>query len=313
MADGLFLSVLSIIRELGLLDDSLLSYWASMSFNRLWNTKIEIDSSNVAWGLGFSWKNTSSTEPFTITTCLVVQGLKDAIHLIDPNQNNLLEKSINWLRNPPEIMQLNLDGITVAAFSPHMRTIPWNVLAQWSCHLEDDDYRRPLLTSLICSRRFKSLGWAYDNLSKRIDLLHQGYIFSSLQGVIDDNVLSEWKLETFSAFLSSSGWLDKIDIVDESEAKLFRGRSLFSVHPYTDSKFLVTYPNPARLWSIGESLRNCSLVSHHSDQDIAFRRLCASLLDTSFSYLDDSKLSKYPRHMMHLLIGLATYLKSKSQ
>ena len=313
MAEGRFLSTVAAMLDIGSFDNAELRARAEESVDRLATTTIVLDSERTGWGLGFEWKEVSADEPFVITTCIVVEGLKAARSVIGTAGEELLDRGLSWLRNPPREWEVEIGSVRVPTFSPRMRQTPWNVLAAWTSHLEEGDPRRDVVRSLVTAARVPGLGWCYDSDSMRLDLLHQGYTIAGLEDGLDEDLVLEWILESLAGFSAPAGWIDKLDIVDGTTACDLRGRPGFLVHPCGDGRYLVTHPAQARTWSLGESLRLASRRSVDPDFDVRLRRMSGSLVEATLDRLEDEEAPRWPRATMHILLGLATFIASRRQ
>ena len=313
MAEGRFLSTVATMLEIGGFDEAELRIWSEESVGRLAATAVALDSDRIGWGLGFGWKEVGADEPFVITTCIVVEGLKAASSQIGPAGAALRDRGLAWLQRPQREFEVEIGSVRVPTFSPRMRQTPWNVLAAWTSHLEEGDPRRDVVRSLITASRVPGLGWCYDSDSMRLDLLHQGYTIAGIEDGLDEDLVLDWILESLAGFSAPAGWVDKLDIVDEPAARDLRGRPGFLVHPCGEGRHLVTYPSPARAWSLGESLRLASRRSTDPQLDVALRRASGSLAEAVLDRLGDEKSTRWPRATMHVLLGLATFIASRRQ
>lgn len=309
------LSSVAVLREADVLPPEVAGEFARSSVERLADVGLPRTGHEMGWGLGFEWRGLPPSEPFVITTCIVAHGLQAAGRVCeDPLARELADGAVAWLRGiPEEHLVEDSSGLWLPAFSPGIRTCPWNVVSEWTAFLSEDDPRRDAVRARIAMERVARLGWCYDRDSGRLDLLHQGYTIEGLRSGLDEETLERWIIESVAAFTTPAGFVDKIDVIGEEEAMFLRGRAGILVHPLNAEQVIAVHAAAARDWSIGEALRLVSRRSHDEIRDAALRRMAGQLVEEAVSRLGESSGTWHPRAAMHLVLGLADFIVSRRQ
>jgi hypothetical protein len=315
MAEGRLLSSVAVLQEAGVLPSEVAAEFARSSVERLAEVGLPRTGYEIGWGLGFEWRGLPASEPFVITTCIVADGLQAAARVCeDPLARELADKAVAWLRRIPEEHLIeDSSGLWLPAFSPGIRSCPWNVVSEWTAFLSEDDPRRDAVRARVARERVDRLGWCYDKDIGRLDLLHQGYTIDGLRDWLDEETLEKWIIESVAAFATPAGFIDKIDVIDEEQAMSLRGRAGILVHPLNAEQVIAVHAAPARDWSIGEALRLVSRRSGDETRDTALRRMAGQLVEEAVSRLEETGGTRHPRAAMHLVLGLADFIASRRQ
>lgn len=314
MAEGRFLSIVGTLYDSGVLSGTVATSYAEQSISRL--ESLSIGSSDYrAWGLGFEWNGTPSNEPFVITTTLVVDGLDSVATLELPGVAAMAESGRGWLLAAPNNFGKELGGeFKVPYFSPNIQSTPWNVIASWARTLFNDPNNSETMTyetilRWVASKRSGGIGWTYDESSHRIDLLHQFYILDSISVVLSPEENEQLTIDTLSIFQTVLGFSDKLDLLPVEEAEMYLAKNKIQVIPIHPSHCLIAYPAPARDWSIGDALYVCSKrLSEHPNTVKPLYPYAVLLCKEILNRFDNNTVLQYPRHIMHLCLGMSSYL-----
>lgn len=319
MADGKYLQSLAVLRSTGLMS---LQHFQQRSLDacaRIEKSAIKFED-GVGWGLGFSWRNLSPTEPFLITSAIVTRGLLDCYcqGLVSDRAANLLSIGTagleGWIRNNSISVD---DGYGLPVYSPNIREPIYNAASYsfGTLNLIDksEGWAPSYINSLevmkcIRSRRIIGLGWTYSPTSPIVDLLHQCYILNSLADVFGVQSVEKECAEMLGQFAGPCCLADVIRLVMGKD-ELSSTRDIPWLRSLGDFQ-LEVLPKPARLWSLGELLvllSRLGLEVVHSEAWVRQGRQVAEMIMSRLSAGDDVE-AVYPRHVMHAIHGLACYL-----
>ncbi len=324
MADAKYLSSLGTLRDAGLISESRYKQFLAPAIERLRRSNLSGDNDKACWGLGFAYKQTSATEPFLITTSLVVRGLLDNNCELT---RDLCGEGLNWLNTYPQRglpgespdFPAPADNLRLPTFSPNTAIVVNNVVAYWAAVLSDanregwdiDESQIGAATDYILSQYRCPVGWTYRITSPRIDLLHTGYILNALGSLQPLRTVEDIAMKALAFFRCGTRMIDKLDLMSKTEAlEICQRSSQATALPVGDS-WLVRYDASARLWSYGETLTLlCRLAKdglHQGYWAKWARRLGNDLISQCdcanpqvFEEID------YPRDAMHLLDGMGS-------
>ena len=316
MAEGKYLSTLAELFNAELINLSVLQRKASKSLARLERLNLARDPQEACWGLGFSYRNCPSDEPFVITTAIVTHGLLD---LPGDMGGALASRALRWLKNsaPRTFVELGERKISLPLFSPNMPDVVINVVAVSAAAL----HRANLLTDshgvvdwLLAQYRYP-VGWPYTEGSCRIDLLHQCYILNSLIYMRGVQKFEEQVFRMLGIFKTSTGFLDKIDFVPSLIEKPFiTNPGVDSWFAVRDNYWVVRYKTPARDWSIGELLVLISRLCEQGCKRVFWEKMLRKTLELAKLRLEKqidgpTKRAIRFRHSMHLVHGVASAIR----
>lgn len=317
MAEGRFLSLIGMLYDHEIISEIMARKYAEPSIERLDALALE-SNDGVAWGLGFQWNTTDANEPFVITTSLVVDGLL-AINKLNnaTKSSNLLNSATAWLIDAPnQFGSVVGEKFRVPFFSPTIKTSPINVVASWArtllCESNGNKKEYADLLRWIVAQNTCGVGWVYDGINSRIDLLHQCYILDSISGVLIPSEASKLTLLMIRLFLSPAGFIDKVDLVDDKNASLMSGKKNVQIIRLLPNKHVVLYPTLARNWSIGDALHVVSQRSlNRSSYSEELYRYGTLLAHEIMRRYDSGEVPNRPRDTMHLCLGMGSFLCAK--
>lgn len=320
MADGKYLQTLSVLRSTGLISISHFQQRSSDACARIETNAIKFVE-GLSWGLGFSWRNLCSSEPFLITSAIVTRGLLDC-HcqgLESDQTTNLLrlgaEGLKSWIRDVS--IPVNAERIALPVYSPNIREPIYNAAAYAIATLkliDESEGRVPSSTDRlnaiewIRSSRVAGLGWPYSPTSPVVDLLHQCYILNALADVFGARSIEQECAEMIGQFAGPCCYADAMHLVRDGEESV-DARDIRWLRPLGDGQAELL-PKPARLWSLGELLvllSRLGLEGKYSEAWVRQGRRVAEAIMSRLSAGDDVE-ALYPRHVMHSVHGLACYL-----
>lgn len=319
MADGKYLHSLAVLRSTGLISMPHFQQRSLEACDRIEKSAIKFED-GVGWGLGFSWRTLSPTEPFLITTAIVTRGLLDSHHqgLVSDRVANILHLGSvgleRWIGN--HSISVN-EGPNLPVYSPNIREPIYNAAsyALGTLNLIDKSKGRAPsnIDSLevmewIRSCRVAGLGWPYSPTSPIVDLLHQCYILNSLADLFGAKSVEKECAEMLGQFAAPCCFSDAIRLVMSKE-ELSSKRDIPWLRSLGDFQ-LELLPKRARLWSLGELLVLLSRLGEEGDNSEAWvrqARQVAEMIVSRLSVEDDEEV-RYPRHTMHAVHGLASYL-----
>ncbi len=319
MADGKYLQVLAVLRSTGLISKPHFQQRSLDACARIEKSAIKLED-GVGWGLGFSWRNLSPTEPFLITTAIVTRGLLDCHHqgLASDRAVNLLSTGaaglVVWIRNNSVVVN---EKYSLPVYSPNIREPIYNAASYAFGTLkliDKSEGRTPSnidtldVMEWISLRRVAGLGWPYSPASPIVDLLHQCYILNSLADVFGAQSVEKECAEMLSQFAAPCCFSDAIRLVMSKE-ELSSKRDIPWLRSLGDFQ-LELLPKRARLWSLGELLVLLSRLGEEGENSEAWVRQARQVAEMIVSRLsaEDDEEARYPRHTMHAVHGLASYL-----
>jgi hypothetical protein len=320
MADGKYLQALAVLSSTGLISISQLQKRSLEACVRIENNAFK-SVEGIIWGLGFSWRNLSATEPFLITSAIVTRGLLDC-HC----QGVLSDKTayllrLGWTGLKAWMRELSIsvdeDHLSLPVYSPNIREPVYNAAAYSLATLRLIDESEGRVSSIadplrdmdwIRSRRVSGLGWPYSPTSPVVDLLHQCYILNALADAFGGQSIEQECAEMMGQFAGPCCFADAMLLVMGNEESA-NARDIRWLRPLGDFQVQLL-PKPARLWSLGELLvllSRLGLEGKHSEAWVRQGRRIAEAIMSRLTAADDAEAS-YPRHVMHAVHGLASYL-----
>ncbi len=319
MADGKYLQALAVLRSTGLISKPHFQQRSLDACARIEKSAIKLEE-GVGWGLGFSLRNLSSTEPFLITTAIVTRGLLDCHHqgLASDRAVNLLSTGaaglVVWIRNNSVLVN---EKYSLPVYSPNIREPIYNAASYAFGTLKLIDKSKGRAPSnidtldvmgWISSCRVAGLGWPYSPTSPIVDLLHQCYILNSLADVFGVQSIEKECAEMLGQFAGPCCFSDAIRLVMSKE-ELSSKRDIPWLRSIGDFQ-LELLPKPARLWSLGELLVLLSRLGEEGESSEAWVRQARQVAEMIVSRLsvEDDEEARYLRHTMHAVHGLASYL-----
>jgi hypothetical protein len=319
MADGKYLQTLAVLRSTELISISQFQQRSLRTCARIEaNALKSLDGIN--WGLGFSWRKLSPTEPFLITSAIVTRGLLDChrLGLISELAMNLLYLGWAGLERWRRDLSIPVGDkdIVLPVYSPSIREPIFNAAAYALGTLKLIDESEDLLPSSsdtlrsiewIRSRRVAGLGWPYSPTSPVVDLLHQCYILNALADVCGIQSIEQECAEMMGQFAGPC-FADAMRLVMHSD-EFDNTRDIRWLRPLGDCQVEIL-PKPARLWSLGELLVLLSRLGLEGKHSAAWARQGRRVAEAIVSRLsaEEDTEARYPRHVMHAVHGLACYL-----
>lgn len=321
MADGKCLQTLAVLRQSKLISATQLEERSKTVCARLESSALQCLDVGMFWGLGFPWRNLPATEPFLITTAIVMRGLLDCHSegLASDFSSNLLGQGKLGLKAWVQDLSLPVDqqGIAFPAYSPRIREPIYNAAAYALGTLKLIENMEDLMYSCsnmlpamewIRYRRIGSLGWPYSPNSTVVDLLHQCYILNALADTFGIHSIESATADMVGQFAGPCCFADamRLVMVGEESADV---RDIPWLRPL-GCHHVELLPKPARLWSLGELLvllSRLGLKGKHSEAWVRQGLRVAKAILSRLSAKDDAEVL-YPRHVMHAVHGLACYL-----
>ncbi len=320
MADGKYLQTLAVLKSTQLIS---MSHFQQRSFDACARIAKNVlkSSEGITWGLGFSWRNLSDKEPYLITSAIVSRGLLDCHYqgLASELLGNILRLAGAGLRTWVRELSIpvNDEHIALPAYSPNIREPIYNAAVYALGTLKLIDASEGVLPSStdrldvmewIRLRRIAGLGWPYSPYSPLVDLLHQCYILNSLADVFGTQSVEKECAEMLGQFAGPCCFADAIRLVMNKD-ELSNNHNIPWLRSLGDFQ-LEILPKPARLWSLGELLvllSRLGMEGVHSEAWVRQARQVAEMIISRLSAEDDVE-ALYPRHVMHAVHGLASYL-----
>lgn len=320
MADGKYLQALAVLRSTGLISISNFQRQSLDACARIETNALK-SVEGITWGLSFSWRNLSATEPFLITSAIVSRGLLDCHcqRVVSGQATSLLR--LGWAGLKAWIRELSIpvneEHIALPVYSPNIREPVYNAAAYALATLtliDESEGQAPpstdtlRVTEWIRARRVAGLGWPYSPTSPVVDLLHQCYILNALADAFGVRSIEQECAEMMGQFAGPCCFADAMRLVMGSEESA-NARDIPWLRPLGDSR-VELLPKPARLWSLGELLvllSRLGLEGKHSEAWVRQGRRVAEAIMSRLTVADDAEAS-YPRHVMHAVHGLASYL-----
>lgn len=322
MADGKYLQVLATLRRANLLTPLQFETRTAKVLKRLQLYALPFFDDGFTWGLGFSWRELKPSEPFLITSAIVTRGVFDCHKegLASEFSLCLLNKGDEGLRTWVQKLTLPVEepGLTIPAYSPGIREPIYNsaayALATLKLISENKGQTHTgaagwlLSLEWLNSRRIVGLGWPYSPDSPVVDLLHQCYLLNSFADVFGVKSIEYFCSEMVGQFACPCCFADALRIV-ETDYSLDEKQSIPCVRKVGETQ-VELLPKPSRLWSLGELLVLVSRLGEHGDRSAGWIRLCHQIAETILERLTSSGdvESQYPRHAMHAIHGLASFL-----
>ena len=321
MADGKCLQVLATLRRANLLSPLQFETRTAKVLKRLQLYALPFFDDGFTWGLGFSWRELQPSEPFLITSAIVTRGVFDCHQqgLVSECSFEALDKGVYGLRAWLQKLNCTVEqpNLTIPTYSPNIPEAIYNAAAYALSALEltirNKLYSFDSASNVQClewliSQRIKGLGWAYSPESLVVDLLHQCYLLNSFADVFSVKSIEIPCAEMVGQFAGPCCFADALRIV-ETDCSLDEKQSIPWVRKVGETQ-VELLPKPARLWSLGELLVLVSRLGEHGDRSAGWIRLCHKIAETILERLASSCdiESQYPRHVMHALHGLASYL-----
>lgn len=325
MADGKKLQLLSLCFNANWISETWFTARRDAALERL-EIGRSVLGDRAAWGLGFSYKDLPSNEPYLITTSVVARGLLEAsrrIALREP-QARLATSAYRWISE--FIVQTTgpLDEQPeIPAFSTNEPLRVYNSAA-YACALivqlagevgkapSPSAFKRAQgVLELVKQALEPGLGWPYAASRRTVDLVHQGYIFNSLAEVYGADALGVELLKSLSLFMCSDICFDRFDI-ETIETAMARNEAAASAKTLLMNDFGLIFGKPARLWSLGEILvALCRLQASAANSryvEIVIRRVVSQLIALYDSAFDGSTSDL--RQQLHAAHGLAAWLRT---
>ena len=303
MAEGKFLASISKLVETQVLSRQRAETMAAASLSRLENLQSETKN-GAAFGLGFRWKGTPSSVPFTITTAIVADGLDQAASMTSNPEPFLKMASAtkDWLTSDAVIEAVS----QLPKFAPDDPTIVTNVVGFWA-HVLRRSHPQLARTGRhhVESTYLSEAGWTYTPRNSRLDLLHTCY---TARIVLDQPEQARRIATAVSRFVTPMGLIDKADVLTLAEANAASKRSISAQIVIEEKHAYVLHPTPARPWSIGELLTVCAARPGGEKFHGFWRSLAIQSTDQlrSMDLVTDG-----PRHAMHIADGLASHLATE--
>jgi hypothetical protein len=303
MAEGKFLASISKLVKAQVLNRQRAETMAAASLSRLEKLQSETEH-GVAFGLGFGWKGTLGSVPFTITTAIVTDGLDQAASMHSNPEPFLKMASAtkDWLTSDAVIEPVS----QLPKFSPNDPTIVTNVVGFWA-HVLRSSHPQLARTGRhhVESTYLPEAGWTYTPSSSRLDLLHTCYTARIL---LDRPEQVRRIAAAVSRFVTPMGLIDKADVLTLNDANAAAKRSTGAPIVVEEMHAYLLHPVPARPWSIGELLTVCA-SRPGGGMLLDFWR---SLALKSTDHLGSMDLvAEGPRHAMHAADGLASHLAAE--
>lgn len=323
MADGKYLQACAVLYDSSLISYADLELRVSAAIERLRACVLQPFEKGVGWGLGFPWRALPPTEPFLITSAVVVRGLLDCAHAGERSDElqMLLREGMSCLERWVREWSVNVEDthFSLPAYSPGIREPIFNAACycmatlwfwrrnQYDFSVLPDDQIFPRLEG-IRSLRVAGLGWTYATGNLIVDLLHQCYILNALADTQGINFVEEFVIEMVGQFATPEGFADALRFVPHNTS-VDHSRDIPWLRSFGGGS-IELLPKIARLWSLGELLVLFSRLAEHGIRQEGWARLgarTADLIMTRLSSLDSNE-GKFPRHVMHALHGLSCYL-----
>lgn len=322
MADAKFLMALTALRQTDLLSISKYQHLAEETARRLKMSSVQARIGR-AWGLGFTWRQLPPDEPFLITTALVAEALgmsrsalsDSPLVEIEETYREAVHTIASWCGR--WVARDSLTGQMLPIYSPGISEPVLNTAAM-ACKVlvrygADAGVSPAQITKArvdlqcIANSRIKSLGWKYCHNSPIVDLIHQSYLLSAMQQIVEASVLEEWVHECLSVFSANETFQDRCRIVGKEYPGI--GTEVVTIRKFEN--YYVEFPiGAARLWSVGELLAVVCAIASASTHRTAWKKCANRLSGWIMQRLISGHLdSCYPRQTMHAAWGLASYLQ----
>jgi len=315
MAEAKYLECVSSLYRCSLISKDNVIKKIDLSLKRLENIAIQHFQGTYSWGLGFSYKEYTSFEPFLITSSLVLRALQ-SIDRIGLGSNDIEVKAVKglnlWMNHYTINMGPSHDDTIMPYYSPNLKEPIFNAAAYGLATLKNNssiDFLFDLDKSLkwMYSQYIPNLGWAYDTKSNVIDLLHQGYLLNAFLDAYGGKKVEDIGVSILSNFAGSYCFSDVLHLVLNEEQKAKSSNWIRKVGLYE----IEVLSKPARLWSIGEVLVFVSRMTRDVSCTQRWKYLSNDLAMKCIKMLESEELNEkeYPRHYMHAMHGLTEYLE----
>ncbi len=324
MADGKYLQLLAVLHRSQLISPARFEAQVCSACDRLREAaqRTAIDDCNGwVWGLGFAWRDLPPSEPFLVTSAVVVRAALECSQqgLSCPPLAAVIDNGVAGLEEWWSRLTLSVDDgeVPIPAYSPGIRLPIYNAAAYSYATLHQADLAGYPTRSTgdglrsmewIRSRRVPRLGWPYSPASGVVDLLHQCYLLNAMADVFGVRSIEAASAELIGQFAGPGGFADVIHRLPPGGATK-RGQDIPWIRPFAGGD-LEILPKPARLWSLGELLLLISRLGNEGEQAEGWLRLGRSIAVTIMHRLscgnDDE--ARFPRQAMHARHGLACYL-----
>lgn len=314
MAEGKYLLALGELYRSQLVDPNDLQQQVIGACHRLYDKKISIDG-GIGWGLGFSWRDLPPTEPYLITTAIVLHGLGSLAELQTPNMQltRLLHQGLGglaeWVRKqtaPHPDLSIELPIFSPGIAEPVLNSAAYAlyVLKQYAPDA-DLRIRTGKMLDAVANLRTEDIGWEYSPSARIVDLIHQSYLLNVLFDS-DCKRIEQQFVELVRLFDSVGGYADKCKILGSKPPEMSSDVLLLR---RVGDLYVDVARKPARLWSLGELLVGMSKVAGKSANRAAWKRRAHAVAEAILEHCKQpSREAQYPRHAMHAAHGLAAYL-----
>lgn len=321
MADGKCLRVLAVLHRSKLLSGSHFAARVLRICERLEEVATAGIDDAWSWGLGFSWRDLPATEPFLITSALIVRGALDCQREggCPERLQRLVDNGKRALGRWPRDLACPVgeEGLSLPAYSPGICAPIYNAAAYCYATLKVADDLDPgtgfgatWQPSLewIRSRRVTGLGWPYSPTNLVVDLLHQCYILNAMADAFGTKSVEAATAEMVGQFASPCCFADVIHWQAAGDT-WSDDRDIRWIRPLGKGSIEVL-AKPARLWSLGELLVVVSCLAAEGERSEAWLRLGRRIAESILEHLSSPEHveRQYPRHLMHALHGLGCYL-----
>ncbi|AIF82018.1 hypothetical protein I862_07320 [endosymbiont of Acanthamoeba sp. UWC8] len=290
------------------------------SLARLNKYNISLQKEYKCWGLGFSYKAIEEKEPTIVTTAIITNSLIE-LYLQGKisKEDDLLQGALKWLDDFAYGITCNDNNekIFIPYYSFSANEIVLNSISLWALVLYKSQIHNILISKhdvksvarWIASKYITGIGWMdFEAGSKRIDLLHQCYILTSLREILGNEFEEDNCIDAINIFSSFGKFIDKFDAFDKKSAVL---TFIKSKHVYLNkigSYDIVKYAAEARAWSYGELLSFISIEMKRSKQYSRYWQVLANrILEILLKYIPKWISNNRPRDLMHILNGLVSY------
>lgn len=316
MAEGKYLLACAELADAGILTAGALQRRARPVVDRLAGSSVG-GAGSAAWGLGFSFRDLPSDEPYTITTSVVAHGLTRVSRHLRGNafgeSTDLRDRAVRWLLT--DVPRVPFHGAPAPAYSPNLPVVAHNVSAYWGGALvgalPDDDPALAEVRSVaekVDDAYIDLAGWPYAPSSPRVDLVHNAYVGWGLLTALPDRRvrLGRRLLTTLSQFGGGATWFDAYDVRETAALLQDPATSAGSAIRVLGEWTLVGLARPARAWSVGEAL---VLLGELSVDPVVGELAHRQQRTLAGVVLRDYLPEPRHRHGMHLAHGMASVLR----
>ncbi|WP_017931906.1 hypothetical protein [Robiginitomaculum antarcticum] len=317
MAEAKMLDTAVLLHKSNIVTQGWLAKFARGSLARLSDTAQAIgpaENTAAVWGLNFPWPAHEATaqEPFLITSACICGALA-RLKAVGVNTTRLSERAADGLDYWCREETAELHGLPVPVYGLNVYRVPVlnTILASFAALQAAN---RPVS---VCDAFLEhawgdyheGIGWDYDPNRPVIDLLHQWYVMRSFAELRGYDGLSERAMSVMGQLATPNGWIDG---VHRRGAAFIENDNLAYIRRNVGAHWLLIYPKPARLWSLGEMLLGvCELIPKTDGVTRDFwDRQSGILADEVLRRLraTDELENTFYRHTSHALHGLAAFL-----